>query len=60
MFGIDIASDDWVSQLISLNEVSARVDIEQGVELLKVGNQLLPEAPGEEEEDPLLKAFFGG
>ena len=62
MFGIDIASDDWVSQLIEFNEISARIDIEQATEAVKIGRSLLPEAPigSENEEDELLKRFLEG
>ena len=62
MFGIDIASDDWVNQLIEMNEISARIDIEQATEAVKIGRSLLPEAPigSENEEDELLKRFLEG
>jgi hypothetical protein len=62
MFGIDISSDSWVSQLIELNDISARIDIEQATEAIKIGRTLLPEVPEGDEtaEDLLLKEFFEG
>jgi len=58
MFGIDIASDDWVSQLIELNEISARIDIEQATEAVKIGRELLPEIeePGSD-KDPIMEKY---
>ena len=58
MFGIDIASDDWVGQLIELNEISARIDIEQATEAVKIGRTLLP--PAEEAgngKDPIMEKY---
>ena len=61
MFGIDISSDSWVSQLIELNDISARIDIEQATEAVKIGRTLLPSPVGDEdEEDLLLKEFLEG
>ena len=62
MFGIDISSDNWVSQLIELNGISARIDIEQATEAVKIGRSLLPEVPLDEEnrEDLLLQQFLEG
>ena len=62
MFGLDISSDDFVSQLVELNEISGRIDIEQATEAIKIGRTLLPEVPEGDEtaEDLLLKEFFEG
>ena len=35
--GIDIADEDWIRQLLELNEISNQVDIEQAMEMLKIG-----------------------
>ena len=62
MLGIDISNDELIGQLIELNEISARIDIEQATEAVKIGRTLLPDLPtGEEdEEDLLLKQFLEG
>jgi hypothetical protein len=61
MLGIDIADDAWIEQLINLDSLSSRVDIEQGLQATKIGMSLLPEVPIERsEEDELLNRFLQG
>ena len=59
MFGIDIASDDWVGQLIELNEISARIDIEQATEAVKIGRTLLPPAEEAGNDKDLIMEKYG-
>ena len=61
MFGIDIASDSWLSQLIDLFDVSGKIDIEQAVESLKIAKSILPpDAPPEDNFRSDLDEFMQG
>ena len=40
MLGIDISDEDWIRELLELNDISSWVDMEQGFEQLKVGKGL--------------------
>ena len=61
MLGIDMADEDWVRQLLELNEISNQVDIEQAVEMLKIGKGLLDvptidlSTPGSTDFDDFMK-----
>ena len=62
MFGIDIASDSWLSQLIDLFDVSGKIDIEQAVESLKIAKSILPvnEDEGDDFRSDLDEFMQGG
>ena len=61
MFGIDISSDAWLSQLVDLFDVSGKIDIEQAVESLKIAKSILPpDAPVEDEFRSDLDEFMQG
>ena len=61
MFGIDIASDSWLSQLIDLFDVSGKIDIEQAVESLKIAKSILPQdAPIDDDFRSDLDEFMQG
>jgi len=62
MFGIDIASDSWLSQLIDLFDVSGKIDIEQAVESLKIAKSILPvnEDEGDDFRSDLEEFMHGG
>ena len=63
MFGIDIADDAWVNQLVTLNNLSGRIDVEQALEGMQISNSLLPGPVEEEvvvEGDPMLASFMSG
>jgi len=58
ILGIDIASQDWVSQLDNLWRAVNQADIEQATEALKAGMQYLPDLQEQEDRQDDLSKFL--